>query len=89
MNLYKITRSPNRFKYDTYASAVVAAKTEDQAKHTHPAKEALWMNNLWTVDGHPCGNETWASPSRVQVKLLGLATKGTKAGTICSSFNEA
>jgi hypothetical protein len=89
MNLYKITRSPRRFKYDTYAFAVVAATSEDQAKHTHPAKEVMWKNRVWTVGGVPCGNDTWASPSRVHAKLLGLAKKGTVAGTICTSFHEA
>ena len=62
--------------YATYDSAVVAAMTEEEARHTHPSDQ----DHRWGYD--------WAKfPDQVTTKLIGTAVKGTEAGVICASFN--
>jgi hypothetical protein len=76
MKLYLISQNENN-GYDTYDSAVVAAKDEEDASHIHPSGTG-WDND-WG---------SWVSPEGVQVECLGTAKPGTKAGTvICASFN--
>jgi hypothetical protein len=76
MKLFLIRQHVNT-GYDTYDSAVVAAKNEEDARRMHPS-EIGWDND------HGC----WASPEHVQVEYIGTAKPGTKAGTvICASFN--
>lgn len=79
MNLYLITQSENE-GYDTYDSAVVAAKTARAAKRIHPA----WglSRDAWEI------SSTWAShPDKVEAKFLGRASVGTREGLILASFN--
>jgi len=77
MKLYLISAGSAR--YDTYDSAVVAAKTPTLARHTHPSGE----EDIVDTDG-----ETWPTdPTAVSVVYLGSAKRGTKPGVICASFN--
>lgn len=73
MKLYLISQEENN-EYDTYDAAVVAAENEEAAKLIHPSPEFK-------------DRSTWVSPKFVQVKYIGEAAEGTKAGVILSSFN--
>ena len=93
MKLFLISQSENN-GYDTYDSAVVAAKDEEAARRTHPSAygEYKWFekHNSWgrlTHNGSVyMGNEgTWAHIDDVQVKYL--AEYEGEAGIICASFN--
>jgi hypothetical protein len=100
MKLWLISQSVNR-DYDTYDSSVVAAKTEADARETHPADylKMLWrpndQGNFGWVHIREDGSKYWPSsdfsdwavPANVTAKLIGNAVKGTEAGPICSSFN--
>lgn len=77
MNLYLISQDVNN-DYDTYDSAVVAAKNEEMARNTIPG-------GLHNTFEHNC---SWVrSPDQVKVELIGKAKAGTKPGVICASFN--
>lgn len=68
--------------YDTYASAVVCARNEDEARKIHPNQNAA---DPWRKS-YP--SDCWASrPEAVEVKLLGRAAPGSEPGVILSSFH--
>lgn len=66
MNLYLLTQNDNT-GYDTYDSAVVAAKDETQARSIHPGRSGerarvdlerdLWEEYSWTIDGEEVSTE--------------------------------
>ena len=77
MNLYLISQTV-RTGYDTYDAAVVAADTIEQAANIHPSGDDISTD----------GSYTWPdTPNDVEVKLVGVAADGIKAGVICASFN--
>lgn len=77
MNLYLITQNEES-GYDTFDSAVVAAKTALAARKTHPCP---WGKNEWKSD-------TWAhSHTKVESKLIGKAHSSVPAGVVLASFN--
>lgn len=80
MNLYLISQTAND-GWDTFDSAVVAAKNTKDARMTHPGEYAV----PW--DGTMGNFSAWVSSEEVTVKKIGIADKGTKAGVICASFN--
>lgn len=85
MNLYFICQSKN-VDYDTYDSAVVAAETEEQARNTHPGGDLYYERDdktKWSRSGF----RVWASPSDVEVELIGTAAEHVEAGVVCASFN--
>lgn len=78
MNLYKISQTQNE-GYDTYDSAVVAAKDEAMARKIHPDRSVPlgeWLTYCWCEE-----------PKHVKVELIGYAKPGTEPGVICASFN--
>lgn len=82
MNLYLISQDEND-DYDTYDSAVVAAKDEHSARLTNPdigKHDPVWDG---TVDGR---YTAWTNAGNVSVKLIGVSNSDV-AGIICSSFN--
>lgn len=79
MKLYKISQLVNT-GYDTFSSAVVAAKDKKAAQNTHPNGRLDW-NGKESLYGE------WASAEDVKVELIGTAVEGTKAGVICASFH--
>ena len=81
MNLYLITQTVCN-GYDTYDAAIVAADTPEQAAIQHPnGRDIASSRNSRT-------SRTWAdTPNDVEVRLIGVAVGGTKAGVICASFN--
>lgn len=80
MKLWLIRQDTNT-NYDTYDSAVVAALTEDDARHTHPSR-GPWNRepvSNWDVD-------TWTLPENVSVQEIGIAPSKTEPGVILASF---
>ena len=71
MKLYLISQDVNR-DYDTYDSAVVAAKNKETARNI-------------PVGG--TRSDSWANPEDVKVVLIGTAIKGMAQGTVLASFN--
>jgi len=80
MNLYLISQDVNE-NYDTYDSAIVAAKTNKEARMIHPSD--LYDN--W--DGKAEKYGSWASFEDVKAKLIGTAKKGTRKGIVLASYN--
>lgn len=81
MNLYLITQDVVN-GYDTYDSAVVAAKTAEEAKRIHPDGKTI----PFAEGEYNWGS--WASkPEDATAELIGKAKLGTKKGVICASFN--
>jgi len=82
--------------YDTYDSAVVAAKNEQAARETHPSqfvthyRDGRWKGTLaysgeeYDQD-HQSGWVSFKNIDNVKVEYLGLTKK--PAGVICASFN--
>ena len=94
MKLWLISQNENN-NYDTYDSAVVAAETEEEARHTYPdnwgLSDAKWSGSKWLwylEDGRVLdyGSRTWTSPDHVKVQFLADGYEGP-AGTVCASFN--
>jgi len=84
MNLYLITQSEIS-GYDTYISAVVAAKSENDAKLIHPSNV---IDGAAGIDGGFTSSMAWASrPSNVTAAYLGRAARSVKRGIILASFN--
>jgi hypothetical protein len=82
MKLYLISQIVNN-GYDTYDSAVVAAKNEDDAQQMLPGFYS--DGKFYPTD---LRDGAWASPEHVEVEYIGTAKPGTKAGTvICASYN--
>jgi hypothetical protein len=80
LNLYLISQD-ERGGYDTFCEAIVAARSEDEAKNIHPAGGAEWRKP-WT------DTSFWASsPDHVSVKLIGIAAPDVELGVILASFN--
>ena len=77
MNIYLLSQDQNR-GWDTYDAAVVAAETEDDARHINPGGD--WDCSVgWTG---------WVnSPDQVNVALIGEAASGTAAGVVLASFH--
>jgi len=85
MKIYLISQGKNK-GYDTYDSAIVAAKSEEAARNMHP-NGARWNGSTWAENGIATGEHDWAKPKDVEVELVGTAKKGTKEGVILASFN--
>jgi hypothetical protein len=76
MKLYKISQTVNK-GYDTYYSAIVCAKSEDEARNIHPG-DCDWGNPY----------TSWCnSPDQVTVEPIGTAAPGTRQGIVLASFN--
>ena len=88
MNIYLIVRT-DKINYDEFDSFIVIAKTEEEAKHTHPyykeeedIKEEVWY---WK------NSNSWINKDNLHllnVILIGKATKKHNIRkVICASFN--
>ena len=91
MNLYLISQTENN-DYDTYDSAVVAASTEEEARHVCPSDYHKWIEGEWNFvysDGthRPDNPSSWVQPSSITVKLIGRAADDVVAGVVCASYN--
>lgn len=74
LKLWLISQEENT-GWDTYDSAVVAAKTEEEARLINPDGE-------WKLYSAWC-----SSPDKVHVEYLGIATESVEPGIVLSSFN--
>jgi hypothetical protein len=93
MNLYKIFQNVNE-DWDTYDSAVVAAKSEEEARLIHPDDDHKWDTDRkeWYMVASGGGriyynSGSWVTLDSVGVELIGKAVKGTPSGVIVASFN--
>lgn len=85
--LYKIEQD-ERSGYDTFDSAVVCARSADEAKEIHPKQS--WGDGTRTESTtSDWKTYTWAScPENVRVTKVGIADKSVKLNTVvCASFN--
>lgn len=73
MKLYLISQDVNN-GYDTFDSAVVAAKTEEDARKIEIGMVSEYFSE-------------WCKPEHVKVKLIGEASSGIPEGIILASFN--
>lgn len=80
MNLYRISQTVNN-GWDTYSDAIVAAETEEEARHIHPGIDRQANGYTYLAE------LTWAPPDQVTVELIGTALPTVKAGVICASFH--
>ena len=80
MNLYLIYQIKND-NYDTFDSAIVAAKTNKEARMIHPNGYGDWNGKK---DGH---YGSWVSFEDVKAELIGVAKKGTTKGVVLASYN--
>lgn len=88
MKLWKISRN-DRIRYDEYDSAVVVAKTEEDARLIHPNEMAEWSGRNWTrlsVGEQVWTCEDWAPPHTLSVEYLGTTDRAI-SGVILASFN--
>ena len=76
MNLYRISQNVAD-GWDTYDSAIVAAKSPEDAASIHPS----------TVDPWPQYGDWVSTPEQVTVELIGVAVNGTSRGVVLASFN--
>ena len=74
LKLWLISQEENT-GWDTYDSAVVAAKTEEEARLINP-------DGGWNLSSAWC-----SSPDKVHIEYLGIATEGVEPGIVLSSFN--
>ena len=76
MKLYLISQDEND-NYDTYDSAVVAARDEEDARQINPGGD--WSKTKYV---------SWcSSPDKVIVRLVGEAAPDVPRGLILASFN--
>jgi hypothetical protein len=93
LSLYLISQNVNN-DWDTYDSAVVAARDEDDAKHINPdgyMEEGWWKNDdqpyEFTSWSKPRAFLGWCHPEDVKVEYIGKASPDIARGVVCSSFN--
>ena len=79
MNLYLISQNKNE-SYDTYDSAIVAAKSKKEALMIHPKGIKDW-------DGKKDSSGLWTSAKNVNVKKIGVAIMGATKGVVLASYN--
>lgn len=82
MKLWLISQTVND-GYDTYDGAVVAAETEDVARHVHPRDP--YNIGAWWINDHAM--DTWAHPKDVSATYIGEAKPDTVHSVILASFN--
>ena len=101
MKLYLISQDVNN-DYDTYDSAVVVAKSEQDAREIHPSEfvthvsDGKWMGT-YKGSGPKAGGEyetendvycSWVRRSEIdKIKVLYLGETKLERGAVCASFN--
>jgi hypothetical protein len=97
MNLYLISQDADD-NYDTYDSAVVAAKSEDDARTINPCSfvthvtDGQWMGTysggLSKGKAYKQDSHSWVSYSNISViSVKHLGTTKLERGVVLSSFN--
>ena len=102
MKIFKISQNVNN-DYDTYDSAIVCAKDEDEARLIHPSQE---INSSWDIyydfEKKQFWNKgkngsiylledeygSWTNDiDKIKVEYIGKAKEGMSKGVILASFN--
>lgn len=89
--LWRISQTKN-LGWDTYESAVVAARTEVDARHIHPDADRtaalIWNGSQWVESGtaRAMGNDEWVPPTAVTAVLIGTAAERIEPGVVLASF---
>lgn len=83
LKLYKIVPTRvNDHEYDVYDSAIVVARSPEQAKRIHPANGSL---------RDPWGSQSWATtPTEVTAQYLGVlavSSSYVEGDVVLASFN--
>ena len=91
MKLYKIWQEVNN-SYDTYDSAIVCAKDEEEAKTISPDEWSEPYLSFYDEEQKAIKNKklfcsSWAGINDIKVEYIGEATKGIEKGVILASFN--
>ena len=93
MNIYLISQDVNS-DCDTYDSAVVVAKNEEDAKNIHPSPYRKFKDGSTyfeysdgSLDKEGQSSSCWCRESEVKVKLIGSTESEREGEVICSSFN--
>ena len=101
MNLYLISQDVND-GYDTYDSAVVVAKSEQDARDIHPSEFVTHISNgswmgTYRGTGKKTGNEyetenggsmSWVYRSDIDnINVEYLGKTSKERGVVCASFN--
>jgi hypothetical protein len=81
-NIYKLDRL-TKVGHDIYTGAIVAADTEDEARHIHPNRR---IANGWHTRDERLWDAyfSWVKPSEVKVEYIG--TTEQPKGCILASF---
>jgi hypothetical protein len=82
MNLYLLTQNANK-EYNTYDSCIVAADTEDEARHIHPS--AFHKYDNWYES--KTASYSWTHPINVDVLFIGVAAPELCKGVVLASFD--
>lgn len=82
MYLYLIKQDVNN-NYDTYDSAVVIARSEEEAKTIHP-DGSRWDVTRWAGWR---SDSSWCNPEDVTVQLIGTSSSGEVGDVVVASFN--
>ena len=100
MKLYKLSQEINT-GCDTYNSAIVCAKNEEQARKIYPDSFITYNNkNQWyltypkkskpSIHGYIYTGDCWVNAEqldKIKVEYIGEASKNLKKGLILASFN--
>ena len=93
MNLYLISQDIND-DYDTYDSAVVAAKSPSDAKNIHPsspvthATDGEWMGAYANGEEYQADSTDWVPYSRIDsIDVVYLGKTRLERGVVLASFN--
>ena len=81
-NLYLISQDSNN-NYDTFDSAIVCAKDEEEARNIQP--QDIWeiREVIWGED-----YSSWCkTPDLVKVQYIGVAANEIEYGVVLASFN--
>lgn len=84
MNIYLISQDKNDACF-TYDIVVVAADSEDEARHIQPDPP---HEDLDDDDPDYLKYPKWANPNFVKVKLIGIASEGQESGVIIASTHD-
>lgn len=89
MNLYII--EPPGAWYSECEFAIVAAESEDDARHTHPNASMVWNAERrdWYLEQHPhvLAPTCWPKPDKVMVTRIGLANASLPHGLVRAAWS--
>lgn len=82
--LWKLERTDDGEYYDAFRSAIVAARTFDEAVRVHPAPHfPAWDPDNAAIIRQWAADDRWApNPKFVNAKPIGLADESIEAGTV-------